>query len=118
MGVNIRTWRGDTYINWFMLDLLKGSKNKDFAKIGTDYKRVHRVGEWGYLDNTITSKKAMKVVINQITEFVNNPEVLRQWLTKLEQQMPYPTTTRRQRHLAYLNAFQNLTPLYKNRDHL
>ena len=107
MGVYIYTWKGDTYIRWYMLDLLKGSKNKDFVKLQKDYNRIHKVGEWGYLDNTITSKKAMKVAIKQITEFVNKPEVLRNWLTKLEQQSnPYPLNT----NFSILKCFPELDP--------
>ena len=106
MGVIIHTWKGDTYIRWYMLDLLKGTKTKDFVKLQKDYKRIHKVGEWGYLDNTITSKKAKKVIINQIAEFVNKPEVLRNWLTKLESQLPYPTTTT----YSILKCFPELDP--------
>ena len=93
MGVAIKVFHGDIYICWHMLDILKGKKNKDFAKLRKEVNRTHQVGQWGYLDNTINSKKAMKLVIKQIESFVKNPNEITNWLDRLEQQLPYPTTS-------------------------
>lgn len=93
MGITIKSFNGDIYICWYMLDILKGKKNKDFAKLIKDPNRIHQIGQWGYLDNIINSKKAMKLVIKQIESFVKNPTEITNWLDRLEQQLPYPTTS-------------------------
>lgn len=93
MGITIKSFNGDIYICWYMLDILKGKKNKDFAKLIKDTNRIHQIGQWGYLDNIINSKKAMKLAIKQIESFVKNPTEITNWLDRLEQQLPYPTTS-------------------------
>jgi hypothetical protein len=93
MGITIKSFNGDIYICWYMLDVLKGKKNKDFAKLIKDPNRIHQIGQWGYLDNIINSKKAMKLAIKQIESFVKNPTEITNWLDRLEQQLPYPTTS-------------------------
>ena len=35
----------------------------------------------------------MKLVIKQIESFVKNPTEITNWLDRLEQQLPYPTTS-------------------------
>jgi hypothetical protein len=93
MGIAIKSFKGDIYVCWYMLDILKGKNNKDFTKLINEPNRIHQVGTWGYLDNIISSKKAMKLVIKQIESFVKNPTEITNWLDRLEQQLPYPTTS-------------------------
>ena len=47
MGIAIKSFKGDIYVCWYMLDILKGKNNKDFTKLINEPNRIHQVGTWG-----------------------------------------------------------------------